>query len=84
MGSSEGGGLDPGAVPIFPPLPGDLAEWGEALDARPGLKPCLHRLDDGMAFRLDRTAAAGNGVVPLAAARAYLDLKRALVEGQSG
>jgi hypothetical protein len=31
-----------------------------------------------VAFGLDRSAAAGNGVVPVAAARAYLDLKKAL------
>jgi hypothetical protein len=31
-----------------------------------------------VAFGLDRSAAAGNGVVPMAAARAYLDLKKAL------
>jgi hypothetical protein len=28
---------------------------------------------------VDRSAAAGNGVVPMAAARAYLDLKKELM-----
>ena len=78
VGLDDGGGLAPSAVPVFPPLPGDFAEWGEILGSSPHLKPCLHGLDDGVAFGLDRSAAAGNGVVPMAAARAYLDLKKAL------
>lgn len=78
VGHVDIGRLDTGAVPLFPPIPGDLAEWGETLDRSPGLKPCLHGLDDGVAFRMDRTSAAGNGVVPLAAAHAYRALRAQL------
>ena len=51
--------------------------------ARPDLKPGALRLDDGLASWLDRTAAAGNGVVPLAATRAWRMLK-AVLEGDEG
>ncbi len=79
VGDVDCNGLDAEAVPLFPPVPGDLAEWGEALQRSPELKPCVHGLDDGVAFGLDRSAAAGNGVVPMAAARTYLDLKAELL-----
>lgn len=78
VGADDGGGVGASGVPLFPPLPGDLALWGETLDRSPELKPCLHGLDHGVAFGLDRTAAAGNGVVPLAAARAFLTLQDVL------
>ncbi|PYG27831.1 DNA cytosine methyltransferase [Pelagimonas varians] len=80
VGHAGGGGLDAGAVPLFPPLPGDLAEWGEALKRSSEHKPCVHGLDDGVAFGLDRSAGAGNGVVPMAGARAYVDLKDELLK----
>ncbi len=79
VGHADRNGLDTGAVPLFAPFPSDLAEWGETLKRSPELKPCVHGLDDGVAFGLDRSAAAGNGVVPMAAARAYLDLKAELL-----
>lgn len=79
VGVDDCGGLEASALSIFPPLPGDLAEWGEILRASSQLKPCVHGLADGVAFGLDRSAAAGNGVVPVAAARAYLHLKKALL-----
>lgn len=72
-------GLAAGQLRMFPPEPSDFTEWGETLDRWPDLKPVLHRLDDGLAFGLDRSAAAGNGVVPLAAARAWGMLKGLLV-----
>ncbi|MCE8006560.1 DNA cytosine methyltransferase [Aestuariivita sp.] len=81
LGSSDRLRLDASALPLFPPLPGQFVEWGAALDARPDLKPGLDRLDDGLADRLERSAAAGNGVVPLAAAHAYVALKAAFQEG---
>jgi len=56
-------------------------EWGEILDQRPGLKPCLYRPSDGLAHGLDRAAAAGNGMVPMAAARACEALKKELLIG---
>ncbi|CUH67956.1 Modification methylase BspRI [Thalassovita gelatinovora] len=78
VGSVEGQRLDTGPVPFFAPGPGEFDLWGETLDRWPGLKPGLYRPDDGLASGLDRTAAAGNGVVPLAAARAFTLLRREL------
>lgn len=75
VASDDGRRLDARPPGLFPPMPGDLAEWGETLRAQPGLEPSLHRLDDGLASWLDRSAAAGNGVVPLAAARAWRMLR---------
>jgi DNA (cytosine-5)-methyltransferase 1 len=63
------------AVPLFPPLPHNFVEWGEILARSPDLKPSLYGLGDGLARGLDRAAAAGNGVVPMAAARAFEELK---------
>lgn len=79
VGCSDSQRLDAGAVPLFAPGPGEFREWGETLERWPGLKPCLYRPADGLAHGLDRSAAAGNGVVPMAAARAYLDLKQELL-----
>lgn len=78
LGVSAGHGMDAAFPGLFPPLPGAFEEWGMALEARPDLKPGVHRLDDGLAAWLDRSAAAGNGVVPLAAARAWRHLKGVL------
>ena len=78
VGHAAGGGLDATAPGLFPPMPGDLVEWGTTLGRFPQLKPSLQRLDDGVATWLDRSAAAGNGVVPLAAARAWRMLRQEL------
>jgi DNA (cytosine-5)-methyltransferase 1 len=78
VGSACDGGLVAAGPALFPPMPGDLAEWGKALADRPDLKPALHRLDDGLASWVERSAAAGNGVVPMAAARAWHMLKAEL------
>lgn len=78
VGHDDGSGLGSAAPSLFPPMPGDLAEWRETLRRTPELKPSLQRLDDGVATWLDRSAAAGNGVVPLAAARAWRMLKAEL------
>ena len=78
VGSDDGSGLDAPCPGLFPPMPGDLAEWGETLRRAPQLKPGLQRLDDGVATWLDRSAAAGNGVVPMAAARAWRVLRAEL------
>lgn len=75
VGLDDVAGLDPALPGVFPPLPGAFEAWGLALAARPQLKPGLHRLDDGLASWLDRSAAAGNGVVPMAAARAWRFLR---------
>jgi len=71
--------LDTATLSLFPPLPGDLAEWGETLEQSPGIKPCVYGLDDGVAFGLDRSSSAGNGVVSLAAAYAFRTLKNELL-----
>ena len=55
-------------IPIWPPSPGDYEQWGLVGDA---LKPAVHRMADGMAFRVDRLRLCGNGVVPLVAAYAF-------------
>jgi len=75
VGVSAFHGLDAPFPGIFPPLPGSFAEWRDRLLDRPDLEPSVQRLADGLATRLDRTAAAGNGVVPLAAARAWRMLR---------
>jgi DNA (cytosine-5)-methyltransferase 1 len=78
LGADDGIGLDTQNLPAFPPVPSDFVKWGEILNRSPDLKPNLHGLDDGVAFGLDRSAAAGNGVVSLAAAHAYCALRAEL------
>lgn len=80
VGYPDGERLGAGAVPLFAPGPGEFRIWGKTLERWPELKPCLYRLDDGLADGLDRCAAAGNGVVPLAAARAFTELKKELLQ----
>jgi DNA (cytosine-5)-methyltransferase 1 len=65
-------------IPVFPPAPLQLAAWDEVLARSPELEPCLHGLADGLACRVERSVAAGNGVVALAAAYAYRTLSTAL------
>jgi DNA (cytosine-5)-methyltransferase 1 len=64
-------------LPIFPPAPSQFERWAEILDGRPDLQPELFGLDHGLANRMDRSDAAGNGVVSLAAAYAWRTLKAA-------
>ncbi|WP_202814773.1 DNA cytosine methyltransferase [Aureimonas sp. D3] len=68
-------------LPPYPPAPSELAAWAEVLGWRPDLQPELFGLGDGLAHRLDRSDAAGNGVVSLAAAHAWRTLKAAHAEG---
>ncbi len=79
VGSVDRGGLDAADPTLFAPMPGDFAQWGKVLGQDDGIKPCIQRLDHGVATWMDRTAAAGNGVVPMAAARAWIMLKTALL-----
>lgn len=51
---------------LFPPGPG--GDWQEIPES---LKPSICRMADGLADRVDRIRACGNGVVPLAAAYAW-------------
>ncbi len=62
-------------LPLFAPCPFDYQGWFAALAQRPDLQPCLYGLADGVAAWVDRTAAAGNGVVSLVAAYAWRTLK---------
>lgn len=80
VADAGGGRLDTWTPSLFAPMPGAFAEWGEVLARAPHLEPCVHRLGDGVASWMDRSGAAGNGVVPLAAARAWRELKSALTE----
>jgi len=79
VGDASGDGVDTRAARLFPPMPGHLDVWGRALQGGVRSQPVLHRLDDGMADRMDRSSAAGNGVVPMAAARAWGWMKQELV-----
>lgn len=55
----------------WPPSPSNHERWGRISD---DLKPALHRMADGLADRVDRIRACGNGVVPLVAAYAWRTL----------
>lgn len=68
-------------VPLFAPPPSHFERWAEILDRRPDLQPEFFGLDHGMADRMDRSDAAGNGVVSLAAAYAWRTLKNAHLNG---
>ncbi len=57
------------ALPIF--APGPEGDWSCAPE---GLEPAICRMVDGLAYRVDRIRACGNGVVPLAAAYAWRTL----------
>lgn len=62
---------------LFAPGPRD-DRWPDLIRDAPGLKPAIRRVADGVAHRMDRLEAAGNGVVSLAAARAWLGLEARL------
>ena len=64
-------------LPVFALPPSEFAGWAEILDQRPDLQPELFGLADGLADRVDRSDAAGNGVVSLAAAYAWRTLTSA-------
>ncbi|RVQ76104.1 DNA cytosine methyltransferase [Sinorhizobium medicae] len=64
-------------LPLYPPPPSHFERWAEILDQRPDLQPELFGLDNGLADRMDRSDAAGNGVVSLAAAHAWRTLQAA-------
>ena len=65
-------------LPAWPPGPSDDAGWRRVLAVRPDLAPAvepeLYRSFDGMAPRMDRLRAAGNGVVSQQAAAAFCEL----------
>lgn len=58
-------------LPIWPPRPTEYQLWRNIQE---NLKPAIYRMADGMADRVDRIRACGNGVVPLVAAYAFRTL----------
>ena len=74
-------------IPLFAPGPLD-PRWGEILERCPDLAPAaesnVRRVADGMAPSLDadRLRLTGNGVVPLAAAYAFVALAASLQSDQ--
>lgn len=79
--SARGGLL---VCPAFPPGPGHFEEWTALLRRTPDLQPALRGVSDGVADILDRLRLCGNGVVPLAAAYAFVTLfSRLLVTGRA-
>jgi DNA (cytosine-5)-methyltransferase 1 len=75
-----------GVLPLFPPGPEALAEWGRVLGTRPDLAPAqssVRLVADGVApDRARWLRMLGNGVVPLQAAYAFVSLFAALGEGE--
>ncbi len=60
---------------LFPPGPEDLEAWEQVLvtnpELAPAIEPSVHGLADGLASRVDRIRAGGNGVVPVQAKLAW-------------
>lgn len=71
-------------IPLFAPRPGDYQTWERVLAGRMDLEPCFHGLADGLAHRVDRYHAAGNGVCSLAAALAWRTLNARLQHRLNG
>ncbi len=67
--TEQGFNVDSHQIAPFPP--GSNGDWDE-IPTR--LKPAICRMADGLANRVDRIRACGNGVVPLAAAYAWITL----------
>lgn len=76
-GPRPSGGRAACDIPLFAPPPSCLEDWYQVLTRRPDLQPELYGLANGLADRMERSKAAGNGVVPLEAALAYHTLKAA-------
>lgn len=80
-------GCDGFELPLFPPGPGDRERWAAIIaheagfGLAPAIEPGICLLADGMALvvdesRPDQLRCAGNGVVPLQAAAAFVQLVR--------
>lgn len=74
-----------GSIPLFAPGPGELQKWESLLQIDPTLEPAIRGNPYGDAPGLDacRLRLTGNGVVPLAAAYAFLTLHAALTNPRS-
>lgn len=70
-----GSSSDPKPAGMFAPGPSELQKWERLLHDEPGLQPAVPRTADGLADRVERSRAAGNGVCSLAAAIAWRTLK---------
>jgi len=74
---SFGPEADRAILPLFAPAPCDYSAWARIAEINTELQPCIFGLGYGLAYGLERHHAAGNGVVPLAAALAYSTLSAA-------
>lgn len=70
-------------LPAFAPDPSD-PRWPTIIAAAPSLEPAVCRMADGMAGRIERLRHCGNGVVPLAAALAWVRLHGLLADDAAG
>lgn len=61
-------------LPLIPPGPDDIDAWAQVLDRVPEAEPAVCGMAHGMAGRVDRLRAIGNGVHPVAAGMAFLAL----------
>ena len=64
----------------FPPHPDDREGWARVLAVSPTVEPAVRGVADGLAPRVDRLRACGNGVVPAVAALAWRALVGSLSE----
>lgn len=80
-GSETSGSTAEFRIPLFSPGPGDADTWKEILEIDPALEPAICRVADGLAAgsHADRLRLTGNGVVPLAAAYAFVSLAAVLI-----
>src|SRR5579884_658546 len=76
--SAERPGPGRSALPVFPPGRTDFGAWRQVLAVEPCLEPAVRRVADGVARGNDRLRVAGEGMVPLAAAVAFLRLRARL------
>jgi DNA (cytosine-5)-methyltransferase 1 len=73
----------PDQLPAWPPGPENCNAWTRVLVLDPSLEPALCRMAHGVADRVDRLRACGNGVVPAQAAYAFVTLYRELMEEEA-
>ena len=70
-------------VRLFAPGPSDPV-WAEIVRDAPSLEPAVCRVAHGVAGRIERLRHCGNGVVPLAAALAWVRLHGLLADAAAG